>query len=257
MIHFVGAGPGAPDLITLRGAALLEQADCVIYAGSLVNPALLERTKQGCEIHNSAAMTLEQVLAVMEAMEAAGKDTVRLHTGDPSLFGAIREQMDALDARGIPYDDTPGVSSFSGAAAALNAEYTLPGVSQTLIISRMAGRTPVPEGENLAALARHEASLVLFLSSGLLEQVQGELLRGGYGPETPAAIVYKATWPEEKVVRCTVATLAQRGREENIRKTALLLIGDFLDPRYQRSKLYDPTFATEFRPAQAPEEPAP
>lgn len=257
MIHFVGAGPGAPDLITLRGAALLEQADCVIYAGSLVNPALLERTKQGCEIHNSAAMTLEQVLAVMEAMEAAGKDTVRLHTGDPSLFGAIREQMDALDARGIPYDDTPGVSSFSGAAAALNAEYTLPGVSQTLIISRMAGRTPVPEGENLAALARHGASLVLFLSSGLLEQVQEELLRGGYGPETPAAIVYKATWPEEKVVRCTVATLAQRGREENIRKTALLLIGDFLDPRYQRSKLYDPTFATEFRPAQAPEEPAP
>lgn len=256
MIHFVGAGPGAPDLITLRGAALLEQADCVIYAGSLVNPALLERTKQGCEIHNSAAMTLEQVLAVMEAMEAAGKDTVRLHTGDPSLFGAIREQMDALDARGIPYDDTPGVSSFSGAAAALNAEYTLPGVSQTLIISRMAGRTPVPEGENLAALARHGASLVLFLSSGLLEQVQEELLRGGYGPETPAAIVYKATWPEEKVVRCTVATLAQRGREENIRKTALLLIGDFLDPRYQRSKLYDPTFATEFRPAQAPEEPA-
>lgn len=257
MIHFVGAGPGAPDLITLRGAALLEQADCVIYAGSLVNPALLERTKQGCEIHNSAAMTLEQVLAVMEAMEAVGKDTVRLHTGDPSLFGAIREQMDALDARGIPYDDTPGVSSFSGAAAALNAEYTLPGVSQTLIISRMAGRTPVPEGENLAALARHGASLVLFLSSGLLEQVQEELLRGGYGPETPAAIVYKATWPEEKVVRCTVATLAQRGREENIRKTALLLIGDFLDPRYQRSKLYDPTFATEFRPAQAPEEPAP
>lgn len=256
MIHFVGAGPGAPDLITLRGAALLEQADCVIYAGSLVNPALLERTKKGCEIHNSAAMTLEQVLAVMEAMEAAGKDTVRLHTGDPSLFGAIREQMDALDARGIPYDDTPGVSSFSGAAAALNAEYTLPGVSQTLIISRMAGRTPVPEGENLAALARHGASLVLFLSSGLLEQVQEELLRGGYGPETPAAIVYKATWPEEKVVRCTVATLAQRGREENIRKTALLLIGDFLDPRYQRSKLYDPTFATEFRPAQAPEEPA-
>ena len=257
MIHFVGAGPGAPDLITLRGAALLEQADCDIYAGSLVNPALLERTKKGCEIHNSAAMTLEQVLAVMEAMEAVGKDTVRLHTGDPSLFGAIREQMDALDARGIPYDDTPGVSSFSGAAAALNAEYTLPGVSQTLIISRMAGRTPVPEGENLAALARHGASLVLFLSSGLLEQVQEELLRGGYGPETPAAIVYKATWPEEKVVRCTVATLAQRGREENIRKTALLLIGDFLDPRYQRSKLYDPTFATEFRPAQAPEEPAP
>lgn len=249
MIHFVGAGPGAPDLITLRGAALLEQADCVIYAGSLVNPALLERTKQGCEIHNSAAMTLEQVLAVMEAMEAAGKDTVRLHTGDPSLFGAIREQMDALDARGIPYDDTPGVSSFSGAAAALNAEYTLPGVSQTLIISRMAGRTPVPEGENLAALARHGASLVLFLSSGLLEQVQEELLRGGYGPKTPAAIVYKATWPDEKVYRCTLSTLAETARANHVTKTALITVGGFLGSAYDRSLLYDPGFSHGCREA--------
>ena len=249
MIHFVGAGPGAPDLITLRGAALLEQADCVIYAGSLVNPALLERTKQGCEIHNSAAMTLEQVLAVMEAMEAAGKDTVRLHTGDPSLFGAIREQMDALDARGIPYDDTPGVSSFSGAAAALNAEYTLPGVSQTLIISRMAGHTPVPEGENLAALARHGTSLVLFLSSGLLEQVQEELLRGGYGPKTPAAIVYKATWPEQAVYRCTVSTLAATAREHRVTKTALITVGGFLGDKYDRSKLYDPAFTHGYREA--------
>ena len=249
MIHFVGAGPGAPDLITLRGAALLEQADCVIYAGSLVNPALLKRAKGSCEIYNSAAMTLEQVLAVMEAMEAAGKDTVRLHTGDPSLFGAIREQMDALDARGIPYDDTPGVSSFSGAAAALNAEYTLPGVSQTLIISRMAGRTPVPEGENLAALARHGASLVLFLSSGLLEQVQGELLRGGYGPETPAAIVYKATWPDEKVYRCTLSTLAETARANHVTKTALITVGGFLGSAYDRSLLYDPGFSHGCREA--------
>ena len=247
MIHFVGAGPGAPDLITLRGAALLEQADCVIYAGSLVNPALLERTKKGCEIHNSAAMTLEQVLAVMEAMEAAGKDTVRLHTGDPSLFGAIREQMDALDARGIPYDDTPGVSSFSGAAAALNAEYTLPGVSQTLIISRMAGRTPVPEGESIAALAAHGCTMVIFLSAGMLEELTGELLKGAYTEHTPAALVYKATWPEEKVVRCTVGTLAQAGREHHISKTALVLVGEFLSDRYQRSLLYHPGFSTEFR----------
>lgn len=255
MVHFVGAGPGAPDLITLRGAELLRRADCIIYAGSLVNPALLTMTKAGCEIHNSAAMTLEEVLEVMERMEAAGKETVRLHTGDASLFGAIREQMDALDERGIPYDDTPGVSSFCGAAAALNAEYTLPGVSQSLIITRMAGRTPVPEKEQLASMAQHGTSMVLFLSSGLLREVQDELLRGGYQADTPAAIVYKATWPDEKVIRCTVGTLAQRGEEEGIRKTALLLIGDFLGSGYERSRLYDPTFTTEFRQASAPEKP--
>lgn len=250
MVHFVGAGPGAPDLITLRGAKLLREADCIIYAGSLVNPELLEQAKETCKIYNSATMTLEEVLAVMEQMEAAGKTTVRLHTGDASLYGAIREQMDALEKKGIPYDDTPGVSSFCGAAAALGAEYTLPGVSQTLIISRMAGRTPVPEGEALASLAQHGASMVLFLSSGLLQQVQEELLRGGYAPETPAAIVYKATWPDEKVVRCTVGTLARRGEEEGIRKTALLLIGGFLGTEYERSRLYDPTFTTEFRQGQ-------
>ncbi len=251
MVHFVGAGPGAPDLITLRGAELLKKADCIIYAGSLVNPALLEMAKADCEIHNSATMTLEQVLDVIYRMEAAGKETVRLHTGDASLFGAIREQMDALDEKGIAYDDTPGVSSFCGAAAALHAEYTLPGVSQSLIITRMAGRTPVPEKEKLSSMARHQASMVLFLSSGLLEEVQEELLSGGYQKDTPAAIVYKATWPDEKVIRCTVGTLAQRGAEEGIRKTALLLIGDFLDSCYERSRLYDPTFTTEFREASA------
>ena len=253
MVHFVGAGPGAPDLITLRGAELLKKADCIIYAGSLVNPALLEMAKAGCEIHNSALMTLEQVLDVICRMEAQGKETVRLHTGDASLFGAIREQMDALDEKGIMYDDTPGVSSFCGAAAALHAEYTLPGVSQSLIITRMAGRTPVPEKEALSEMAKHQASMVLFLSSGLLEEVQTELLSGGYQNDTPAAIVYKATWPDEKVIRCTVGTLAQRGAEEGIRKTALLLIGDFLDSCYERSRLYDPSFTTEFREASAPE----
>lgn len=255
MVHFVGAGPGAPDLITLRGAELLRKADCIIYAGSLVNPALLEMAKEGCEIHNSAAMTLEEVLEVICRMEETGKETVRLHTGDASLFGAIREQMDALDEKGIAYDDTPGVSSFCGAAAALNAEYTLPGVSQSLIITRMAGRTPVPEKERLASMAQHGASMVLFLSSGLLQEVQNELLRGGYQADTPAAIVYKATWPDEKVIRCTVGTLARRGAEEGIRKTALLLIGDFLGSGYERSRLYDPTFTTEFRQASAPEKP--
>nr|WP_326186275.1 precorrin-4 C(11)-methyltransferase [uncultured Oscillibacter sp.] len=248
MVHFVGAGPGAPDLITLRGAALLKAADVVIYAGSLVNPALLELAREDCAIHNSAVMTLEEVLAVMEQAEAAGKTTVRLHTGDPCVYGAIREQMDALDALGIAYDDTPGVSSFCGAAAALCAEYTLPGVSQSVILTRLAGRTPVPEAEGLASLAGHGASMAVFLSGGMLEQVQRELLKGGaYTERTPAALVYKATWPEETVVRCTVGTLAQAGARAGIRKTALVLVGDFLDAPYEKSRLYDAAFTTEYR----------
>ena len=249
MVHFVGAGPGAPDLITLRGAALLTQADVIIYAGSLVNPALLELARADCEVHNSAEMTLEQVIGVMKQAEAAGKTTVRLHTGDPCVYGAIREQMDALDELGIPYDDVPGVSSFCGAAAALRAEYTLPGVSQSVILTRLAGRTPVPEAESLASMASHGASMAVFLSGGMLERVQEELLKGAYTEDTPAALVYKATWPEEKTVRCTVGTLAQAGEEHGIRKTALVLVGDFLDSPYEKSKLYDPTFTTEFREA--------
>ena len=252
MVHFVGAGPGAPDLITVRGARLLGEADVVIYAGSLVNPALLENCRADCELHNSAAMTLEQVLAVMERAEAAGKTTVRLHTGDPSLYGAIREQMDALRERGIPFDLTPGVSSFSAAAAALEAEYTLPSLSQSLILSRLAGRTPVPEGEKLSRLAAHGASMVLFLSAGMLPQLQEELLAGGaYTPETPAALVYKVSWPEEKLCRCTLGTLAETGAREGIHKTALVLVGDFLAGPYERSKLYDPDFSTEYRKARS------
>lgn len=247
MIHFVGAGPGAPDLITLRGADLLAKADCVIYAGSLVNPALLGLTKQDCAIYNSAELTLEQILDLMKAHEAQDHMTVRLHTGDPCLYGAVREQMDALDAAGLSYESTPGVSSFCGAAAALDAEYTLPGVSQSVIITRMAGRTPVPESENLAALAAHGATMVIFLSAGMLPQVQAALLEGAYTPDTPAALVYKATWPEEKVVRCTVGTLADCGRQNGISRTALVLVGDFLGNRYDRSRLYDPSFTTGYR----------
>ena len=247
MVHFVGAGPGAPDLITLRGAQLLKQADVIIYAGSLVNPALLELAKADCRIYNSAEMTLEQVLAVMVEANAQGRDVVRLHTGDASIYGAIREQIDELDKLGIDWDDTPGVSSFFGAAAALGAEYTLPGVSQSVIITRMAGRTPVPERESLERMAAHGTSMVIFLSAGMLEQVQQALLKGAYTESTPAAIVYKATWPEEKIVRCTVGTLAQSGAAEGIRKTALIMVGDFLSCSYERSKLYDPAFTTEFR----------
>lgn len=250
MVHFVGAGPGAEDLITLRGAELLRRADVVVYAGSLVNPALLHNCRPDCVIHNSAEMDLEAVLTVMERAESEGKTTVRLHTGDPSLYGAVREQIDALRERGIAFDVTPGVSSFSAAAAALETEYTLPGVSQTVILSRAAGRTPVPEKEALPGLAAHGASMVLFLSAGHLEKVQAELLAGGCAPDTPAALVYRASWPEEKLCRCTVGTLAETGAGEEIRKTALVLVGDFLGNAYQRSRLYDPGFETGFRRAK-------
>jgi precorrin-4/cobalt-precorrin-4 C11-methyltransferase len=247
MIHFVGAGSGGADLITVRGAALLGKAHCVIYAGSLVNPEVLQYKGAQTQVYDSAGMTMEEVLAVMEAQERQGHDTVRLHTGDPCLYGAIREQMDQLDRRGIPYDYTPGVSAFCGAAAALKAEYTLPEVSQSVIITRMEGRTPVPEKERLRLLAAHGCTMVLFLSTGLLEQAQEELMAGGYAPDTPAAIVYKATWPDEKVFRCTVSTLAQTAKENHITKTALITIGGFLGNQYDRSKLYDPTFTHEFR----------
>ena len=251
MVHFVGAGPGAPDLITRRGAALLADADCIIYAGSLVNPALLGLAKPGCAIYNSAEMTLEQVLDTIRAAEKAGGTTVRLHTGDPCLYGAIREQMDALDADGIPYDDTPGVSSFCGAAAALRAEYTLPNVSQTVIITRAAGRTPVPERESIRSLAAHQATMVLFLSTSLTEKLQGELLAGGYGETTPAAVVYKATWPEEKIFRCTVGTLHKTVTENGMKKTALIVVGGCLGGEYLRSLLYHPDFTTEYRKGKA------
>lgn len=252
MVHFVGAGPGAPDLITLRGAALLERADQVIYAGSLVNPALLARCRPDCRLRNSAEMTLEQVIAAIAEAERDGLMTVRLHTGDPSLYGAIREQMERLDRLSVPYDVTPGVSSFCAAAAALDAEYTLPGLSQTLILTRMAGRTPVPEREAMAALAGHGASMAVFLSAGMLDEVQAALLRGAYTPDTPAAIVYKASWPEERTLCCTVGTLADTAQKAGITKTALVLVGDFLGADFERSRLYAPDFTTAFRKGTEP-----
>lgn len=249
MIYFVGAGSGAPDLITVRGARLLSEADVIVYAGSLVNPALLEYKKDGCEVYNSAKMTLEEVIAVMAPAAKAGKTVVRLHTGDPCVYGAHREQMDELDKRGIPYEVCPGVSSFCGAAAALKAEYTLPNVSQSVILTRMEGRTPVPEKEQIEAFAAHGATMVIFLSAGQLPRLSERLIAGGYAPDTPAAIAYKATWPDEKVVRTTVGELAAAGAREGITKTALITVGGFLGTEYERSKLYDPTFTTEFREA--------
>lgn len=249
MVHFVGAGSGAADLITLRGKKLLEEADVVIYAGSLVNPELLDYTQRGCEIHNSAVMTLNEVISVMEKAEADGKTTVRLHTGDPCVYGAIREQMDRLDKLGIVYDVCPGVSSFCGAAAALKAEYTLPDVSQTVILTRMAGRTPVPDAESIESLAAHHATMVIFLSTGMLEELSERLIKGGYSAETPAAIVYKATWADEKVCRCTVGTLAEAAKANGITKTALITVGDFLGDVRSLSKLYSADFETGFRKA--------
>jgi len=250
MVHFVGAGCGAPDLITLRGDRLLREADVIIYTGSLVNPALLDAKKEHCQIYNSALMTLEEVLAIMLKAEKDGKTTVRLHTGDPCLYGAIREQMDALALHQIPYDYCPGVSSFCGAAASLNIEYTLPGISQTVIITRMAGKTPVPEQQSIHALAAHCATMVIFLSAGQLKELSDELILGGVDKHTPAAIVYKASWPDEKLLRCTVDTLYETAKQANIKKTALIIVGDILGTEYERSLLYHPAFETEFREAK-------
>ena len=248
MVHFVGAGTGAVDLITVRGIRLLEQADVIIYAGSLVNPELLQYAKEGCSLHNSARMTLEEVIEVIRGSEQKGNMVVRLHTGDPSVYGAVREQMDLLDELGISYDSCPGVSACFGAAAALNLEYTLPGVSQSLIITRMEGRTPVPEKESIESLAAHKASMAIYLSTGMLKELGERLARGGYLPDTPAAIVYKATWPEEEAYLCTIGTLEETARAHNITKTALILVGDALAHReYQRSRLYAPDFETGFR----------
>ena len=248
MIHFVGAGSGAADLITVRGKNLLENADVIIYAGSLVNPELLNYKKDGAEVYNSAEMTLSEVIAVMKKAEADGKTTVRLHTGDPCLYGAVREQMDELDALNISYDYCPGVSAFCGAASSLCMEYTLPDISQSVIITRQAGRTPVPERESIRSFAQHKATMVLFLSTGLLDSVRDDLIAGGYSEDTPCAIVYKATWDDEKKFICTVGTLPGCAKENGITKTALIIVGDTVaQSGYEKSRLYAPDFETEFR----------
>ena len=248
MVYFVGAGPGAEDLITVRGQKLIEQADVVIYAGSLVNPGLLGSAREDAEIYDSSRMTLEEVISVIADAEAEHMNTVRLHTGEPSIYGAVREQMDELDRRGISYESCPGVTAAFGAASALNMEYTLPGVSQTLIITRMEGRTPVPSSESIECLAAHHASMAIYLSAGMMDELARRLIKGGYGPDTPAAVVYKATWPDEKVFECTVAALGETARQAGITRTAVVLVGDaVLHTSYLRSRLYDPEFTTGYR----------
>lgn len=251
MVYFVGAGSGAADLITVRGMRLLQNADVIIYAGSLVNPELLNYAKADCEIHNSAYMTLEEVLNVIKKAEADHKITVRLHTGEPSIYGAVREQMDCLEEMEIAYESCPGVSACFGAAASLNLEYTLPGISQSLIITRMEGKTPVPEKENIESFAAHHASMAIYLSTGMLEELSKRLIAGGYEADTPAALVYKATWPEEEAYICKVSELAQIAKAHQITKTAIVLVGEVVAHRsYQRSRLYAPDFETEYRRKQ-------
>ena len=251
MVYFVGAGTGAVDLITVRGMRLLEKADVIIYAGSLVNPELLQYANKDCEIHDSAKMTLEEILTIMQKAEADGKLTVRLHTGEPSIYGAVREQMDELDRLGISYESCPGVSACFGAAASLNLEYTLPGISQSLIITRMEGRTNVPEKESIESFAAHQASMAIYLSTGMLKELSERLVAGGYRKETPAALVYKATWPEEEAYICTIETLYDTAKEHGITKTALVLVGDVITHQnYKKSRLYAADFSTEFRQAK-------
>lgn len=247
MIHFVGAGPGDTDLITVKGRRLLERADVVIYAGSLVAKEHMEVCREGCEIYNSASMTLEEVLAVMKDAHAQGRDTVRLHTGDPSIYGAIREQMDALDALAIPYEVIPGVSSFTAAAAAISKEFTLPGVSQTIILTRMEGRTPVPEKENLRSLASHRASMAIFLSIAHMERLVEELAEGYGRRDVPVAVVYKASYVDQRILYGTLDDIAPKVREAGIKNMAQILVGDFLADEYERSRLYDPAFSHAFR----------
>lgn len=248
-VIFVGAGPGDPELITLKGSKALEQADRVIYAGSLVNPALLKLCRSEIPCHDSAHLTLEEVMALISEGTRQGETIVRLHTGDPSMYGAIREQFEQLEQLGIPYSVIPGVSSVFAAAAAVKSEFTLPDISQTLILTRLAGRTPVPEREALAKLAQHQASMAIFLSVQDMGSVVAALLEGGYPASTPVAVVAKASWPDEEILLGTLETIAEKVKKAGIRKQAQILVGDFLDPAkgYARSKLYDPTFSHEYR----------
>lgn len=249
-VHIVGAGPGDPELITRRGYRLVSEADVVIYAGSLVNPEILKACKENCEIHNSATMNLDEVLEVMKKSKEAGKTVVRLHTGDPAIYGAIQEQMDNLDKLGITYDVTPGVSSFLATAAALKQEYTLPNVSQTVIITRLEGRTPMPPKEKLAMLATHQATMCIFLSVQMLDRVVEELQEGGYAKDTPVAIVVKASWPDQKILRGTLENIADIVAKEGVLRQAMIVVGRVLDSDYELSKLYDKEFSHMYRTAK-------
>jgi len=245
-VYFVGAGPGAPDLITVKGKNILEKADVVIYAGSLINPEVLNYCDPGCKLYDSAGMSLEEVTGIYEQEKDSEKVLVRLHSGEPSIYGAIKEQIDWLEEQQIQYEVVPGVSSFSAAAAALRAELTLPGISQTVVITRMAGRTPVPEGQEISALAEHKPTMCIFLSVHMIEDLVNQL-KAGYADETPIAVVERASWPDERVISGTLKDIASKVKESGIKKTAMIIVGSVLDGVYERSKLYDPEFSHGYR----------
>lgn len=250
-VSFVGAGPGAADLITIRGARLLKHADVIVFAGSLVDRELVNCYATRAEVHDSAGMTLTEVITVIMDAIAAGKNVVRLHTGDPCIYGAIQEQMEALDRLGIEYQVVPGVTSAFAAAAALKQELTLPEVSQTVIFTRMEGRTPVPERERLAEIARIGATMVIYLSIGMIEEVVEQLLCGSYSSETAVAVVCRATWDNEQIIRGTLADIGAKVRESGIDRQALIIVGDVLAVRSEglkaKSLLYDGGFSHGFR----------
>ena len=251
MVHFIGAGCGAADLITVRGARLLSRADVIVYAGSLINPELLDYAAKECRLYDSSTLDLEEILSVMISAAKNGQSVVRLHSGDPSLYGAIREQMDGLAEKKIACDITPGVSACFGAAASLGLEYTLPGISQSLIITRMEGRTRSVDNETIEAFAALDSTMAIYLSTSMIANLSKKLILGGYAPDTPAAIVYKATWPDEQIFLCSVDTLEQTASENNITKTAVILVGKVLDQKgYDKSRLYDKAFETEYRHAR-------
>lgn len=248
MVHFVGAGPGAADLITLRGQRLLAKADVVIYTGSLINKELLSYCKEGCSLHDSAYLNLDQVENLILEAEKNSLDTVRLHTGDTALYSSIGEQIRFLKEHGISFDITPGVSSMFGGAASIGAELTLPGVSQSVIITRIKGRTPVPKGEDMEALASHGSTMVIFLSADKAAEVQDALLKGAYNEDTKVYVVYKATWDEEKIIDCSLGELAFTMEKEKINRTALIYVGNvFSSSDFEYSKLYDKSFTTGYR----------
>lgn len=249
MVYFIGAGPGDVDLITVKGRDTLKAADIVIYAGSLVSPEHMKFCREDVELFNSASMTLEDVIEVMKRGEEENKTVVRLHTGDPSIYGAIKEQMDELDKLNIDYKVIPGVSSCTAAAAAIRKEFTLPSVTQTLILTRVEGRTPVPETEDLEKLASIGASMAIFLSISMIDKVVGKL-RKGYGRNVPIAIVERATWEDERVIYGTLDDIAEKVKDAGITKCAQILVGDFIDCEYEKSKLYDKGFAHMFRDAK-------
>lgn len=250
-MHFIGAGPGDPELITVKGARLLREADVVVYAGSLVDRELVQTYAPDAEVLDSAGMTLEETIEVMAGAIAAGKRVVRLHTGDPSIYGAIQEQMTALDLLGMDYGVVPGVTSAFAAAATLRQELTLPGVSQTVIFTRIEGKTPVPEKERLPELSRSGTTLVIYLSVAMVDQVVAELLEGGCTLSTPAAVVCRASWPDEQVVEGSLADIAAKTREAGIGRQALIIVGNVLSVRREglkaKSLLYDREFSHGFR----------